>query len=593
MTRSPTGRIVLRGLAIAIALAAVADPSITSSRTIKPSVAVTMSGSARDSAFSHRVASALSKEYTVVRAPVAGAAATVIVGERLPAEAGDLASPAFAVFGDRDGPVVSLDGVRAPEAAPPNSRVPITVSAHVTGARGRTLDVALRSNGLVVDRGTRAIASDDERMSVPLTFAPAIPGAAPLRITSMISGTQDSATTDIVVDVKQTRLSVLFFDPRPSWMSTFVRRAIERDPRFVLTSRVVTSRNLSTDAGRPPARLGDAAALTAFDAVVVGAPDALADADVSGLEAYLRRRGGGVVLLFDQRAPGPYERITNAGGWGISTDSAVVTIGMTGADSVALRASEVMWPLRAPSDARVIARTSRNPKHAASDVPAVWRTSVGAGRLVVSGALDAWRFRDRSGFDGFWRGLVAETARSSPPPIGVRLGNATPVPREEIGVTVMVRDAALQEPNAPRAIGTTVVASLNSTDGSEATTFRMWPSDKIGELRGVVRSPDKPGVYQVVVSAHGMSASTPLVVTANASHPTPDDRDLVSAWTASRGGQAMPAAKLADLPAELKRAIHATPRRETWYPMRSAWWIVPFAILLSAEWWLRRRNGLA
>ena len=24
--------------------------------------------------------------------------------------------------------------------------------------------------------------------------------------------------------------------------------------------------------------------------------------------------------------------------------------------------------------------------------------------------------------------------------------------------------------------------------------------------------------------------------------------------------------------------------------MRSAWWIVPFALLLSAEWWLRRRS---
>ena len=27
-------------------------------------------------------------------------------------------------------------------------------------------------------------------------------------------------------------------------------------------------------------------------------------------------------------------------------------------------------------------------------------------------------------------------------------------------------------------------------------------------------------------------------------------------------------------------------------PMRSAWWILPFAACLSAEWWLRRRRGL-
>src|SRR5215208_3369749 len=98
MTPSPAGRTVLRGLAIAIALVAAADPSITSSRTVRPDVSMTTSGSSRDSAFSHRVAKALAKDFTVVRAPIAAAAATVIVGERLPAGAGDLASPAFAVF---------------------------------------------------------------------------------------------------------------------------------------------------------------------------------------------------------------------------------------------------------------------------------------------------------------------------------------------------------------------------------------------------------------------------------------------------------------------------------------------------------------
>ena len=28
------------------------------------------------------------------------------------------------------------------------------------------------------------------------------------------------------------------------------------------------------------------------------------------------------------------------------------------------------------------------------------------------------------------------------------------------------------------------------------------------------------------------------------------------------------------------------------HPMRSTWWILPFALCLSAEWWLRRRQGL-
>jgi len=161
-------------------------------------------------------------------------------------------------------------------------------------------------------------------------------------------------------------------------------------------------------------------------------------------------------------------------------------------------------------------------------------------------------------------------------------------------VRAIIRDAALQESNVGRPVQTSVTGSLTSSEAMhDRATFRLWPSDGVGALSGVIRAPDTPGVYRVIVSADGVAATTPLVVVANASHPTPDDRDLVAAWTGSRGGRALSASRLGDLPAELRRAIRPTPRRETWYPMRSAWWIVPFALLLSADWWLRRRSGLA
>ena len=203
MTATPAVRMVLRGLAIAIALIAAADPTITSSRTVRPDVALTTSGSPRDSVFSNRVARALSKDFTVVRAPIAAAAATVIVGERLPTEANELASPAFNVFDDRDGPVCRSTPYAHPPPRHPTLACQSPSSARVTGARGRTLDVTLRANGLVVDRVTRAIASDDQRTSLSLTFVPTAPGAAPLRVSRNGLRRARSATTDIVVDVRR------------------------------------------------------------------------------------------------------------------------------------------------------------------------------------------------------------------------------------------------------------------------------------------------------------------------------------------------------------------------------------------------------
>ena len=72
----------------------------------------------------------------------------------------------------------------------------------------------------------------------------------------------------------------------------------------------------------------------------------------------------------------------------------------------------------------------------------------------------------------------------------------------------------------------------------------------------------------------------------------PDERDLVSAFAGSRGGIAVSAAHLKDLSAALGRTLRPITRREEWHPMRSAWWIIPFALALAAEWW-RRRHGLA
>jgi hypothetical protein len=585
---------VVRALAIGIAIVAVVDPAVTSRRDAQPTIALAVTG-AHDSALADRVSRALSKKFIVVRASIAAAAGTVIVGDRLPSDPSELASPAFAVLADPAEHAVTIVAAHAPSIAPPSSRVSIAVTARAIGVSGRAVEFALRAGGVVVDRVSHTVRNNDETVPVSLSFVPTATGRSPLRITAGLSGSRNPAAADLFVDVLDKRWPVLFFDPRPSWMSTFVRRAIERDPRFEVTSRVVTSRSVTTDAGRPPARLDDLATTAPFDAIVVGAPEMLTATDVSGLDAFLRRRGGAVVLLFDQRAPGAYERLTTHATWNVNTDSTVVPIALGARDTGALRASEVMWPQRLPLGAVVIGQARGNENGSALR-PIVWRSSVGAGRLVVSGALDAWRFRDRSHFDDAWRTLIAESVSGSPPPIDARLSNATPRPGEQVAVDVTVRDVALQDATAAPMPAPIVAARLESIGGaSQAAAIAMWPDETAGQYRGIVRAPDIPGLYNVIVSAGAgkNEATVPLLVAAGATHPEADDRDLVASWVATHGGHATPASRVAELPAALARAIHPAARVETWHPMRSAWWIVPFAIFLSAEWWIRRRNGFA
>ncbi|MEJ7811701.1 MAG: hypothetical protein WKG32_14915 [Gemmatimonadaceae bacterium] len=596
-------RRLLRALAIAIALAGAADPTVTSSRTTRPVVAVVAAAPRRDGPLAERVARGLAKEFTVISAPFADADGTIIVGDHVPLPADAPASPVFAVLPDRDGPVVTLEAVSAPARTPSAASVPVVAVARVTGARGRALDITLRLRGLVVARLARTVVTDDERIPVSLSFVPAGPGPAPLRVTATVAGARDSAAADVLIDVRDMRWAVLFFDPRPSWMSTFVRRAIERDSRFIVTSRVATSRRASTDAGQPPAALDDLAALAPFDAIIVGAPEALGTGGVAGLDAYLRRRGGGVVLLFDRRAGGAYERLTEMIAWaGRAGDRgvAIASTGTTGVtDSAALRASELAWPSTLPAGAEPVARTAPASGDSAAGQPVIWRSAVGAGLLVVSGALDAWRYRDRSAsaFDEYWRGLIADVASASTPPVALALSSTLLEPGERTDVIVTLRDLALRPPPdaaRPLPVRASVSAVLERAGepGRPLASVRLWPGAGIGRFQGSVQAPAAPGAYRVVVASESDHADAPLMVTSGVTRATPDARDLLAAWVSARGGRALPASALAELPEALHHAIRATPRRETWYPMRLAWWIIPFALALSGEWWLRRRRGL-
>lgn len=586
--------LVMRALAIAIALLGAIDPAITSTRMTRPEVAIIAANPARDAALAARVGGELDDRFTVIPASFAAAAATVIIGDALPASASEIPAPVFVVA--REAPAVSatIQSVSAPARATLDARVPISVAVQVRGAAGRSLEATLHSGDLVVDRLTRAIATNDDRHALTLSFLPTAIGATPLRVAARIAdASADSAVADLVIDVRDERWAVLFFDLRPSWLSTFVRRGVERDPRFVVTSRVVTSRGISVDAGRPPGTLGDVEMLSLFDAVVIGAPDALTERDVSGLERYLRRRGGSVVLLHDEGMRGAVDRLTQVRQWSSATNAAGFAVMPVGGDSAGLRATSLAWPTTLPLGADPLALSRASGDTGGAGRPVVWRSAVGAGQLIVSGALDAWRYRDpaRSGFDAFWRGVVAGAASAGSTALEVTPGSIIAAPGEPLDASVTVRSIALAEPTAGRPHRAIVAGTIDTPDSE--TVMRFWPGDAPGTLRASFRAPATPGIYRMHVSSDDLRADVPLLVTHTPALVARDQADIVAAWVASRGGRTFGGETLDDLSEVVEDAARPVARITTWHPMRSAWWIVPFALLLGAEWLARRRNGLA
>jgi hypothetical protein len=204
--------------------------------------------------------------------------------------------------------------------------------------------------------------------------------------------------------------------------------------------------------------------------------------------------------------------------------------------------------------------------------------------VIVSGALDAWRFRDRSvsSFDRFWQTLIAGAATSAITSISVTTANGVVRPRERVPVSAYVRDAALS----------TVLPVKASANAALVSSVRLWPSERVGMFRGDLRAPAEPGAYRLTVAAFGARTDVPIVVAADAARPTPESPDLLRAWVESRGGAAIGATDIGSLAPRLVAAIRPANRRTRWHPMRSAWWILPLALALAVEWWLRRRRGL-
>ena len=570
----------LRVAAFGIAALAVADPAVTSSRLTRPIVAVVTPDSAAHVSLANRVVELLDRRFTTVRGEFAAAAATVVVGNALPDDAGSMTGPLVAVEPSVASPSIRLLSVEAPTRSLLNARSPIHVIAYVHGARGHRVESQLRIDGMVTDWASSPILIDSGRFDFILDHVPASNRARLIAVHTKIEGAAASDSAFTVVDARDDRLPVLFYDARPSWTSTFIRRVVQEDPRFSVTHRAVTSRGVSNTAGDAPQSLRDPESISNFSTIVIGAPENLTASDVSVLETFMRRRGGRVVVLMEGPSAGPFDRLAGVTSWRSVRSNVPSTTTPN-----ALRGREFTWPATLPSGATLIVAATRD----STQRPVVWTVPVGAGRLVINGALDAWQHRgESSGFNEFWTSTIAELSTTAPEAISVDLSRRALRPGERTNARIVLREPLLSDRSTGSA---SVAAALVSV--SDSSMVRLWPESTKGIFTASIVAPRMSGMYRLVVWSGEDRAESFIAVDTAVRAARSDEPDVISAFVSSRGGSVIAQNELDGLPNRMASAIHVVARVETWHPMRSPWWIVPFALLLATEWWARRRNGLA
>jgi hypothetical protein len=196
--------------------------------------------------------------------------------------------------------------------------------------------------------------------------------------------------------------------------------------------------------------------------------------------------------------------------------------------------------------------------------------------------MDAWRFRavDDRAFDRFWQAAVAGLALATPPPLDVVVSPSALRPGEPADVVVRVR-------------GRDTPASVSaSVDGDHPV--RLWPDAEAGVYQGRVFAGTTPGHAVInAVASDGVrqTASQTVPVRADLHHEWDTAIPPLSMFSASHGGIDVTPDRAAAVVRFIRDNVRAPRAPLRQHPMRSAWWLVPFAACLSGEWGLRRRQG--
>jgi hypothetical protein len=490
-------------------------------------------------------------------------------------------------------PNVRILRANNPAPVPPGWTASINATIEARGLSGRTSRIVLESQGVELASVDHAWTRDSELFEAVLSYAP--PTDRTWNVTLRAVPLETEATSaDNAVDLRiiadARRPNVLSYELRPSWAATFVRRAIEADPRFDVSALTEASRGLEVSVGQPITTL-TADSLTPFDAVLIGAPEELPAAEVQALRSFVRRRGGTVVLLPDKRPAGRYLDLLPPVGFDeLLVERPIALRPESGRPAEALQASEFAIP-RDLAGGDGLASLD----HGKGLRPVIVSWPLGAGRVVFSGALDSWRYRAASdvAFARFWTARIGEAAIEAPRRLELSSTPGVVRPGEEIAVRVQLRPTEFDETRSPIRLPA-VRASLSGRNGVYEL-IRLWPTPETGVFEGRLKAP-QAGQYGLSATTDtGATAYDVVTVVADA-QPVAGSyenvRDAMRSVAESTGGVAVTATDLTPLERYL-RSLPAKTAEQSVHPTRSLWFALTFMALTCGEWTIRRRRGLA
>ncbi len=538
-------------------------------------------------------------------------------------------------------------GVVAGDPRLDQASVDLQVTAVSHGFGREPFEIRVSADGAVIESRTVAPAVDGSPANELFTVSPD-PVAGTVYTVSispdageMVTGNNTMST---LVNPAGRARRVLALLGAPGYDHSFLLRALNRDPGLEIDTSVRKGRDetgretflIQAAAGRSRA-LGDGfpgsrEALFAYDALVLGniEGDSLTRAQLALVADFVASRGGGLVVFgarsfatrgfintpledvlpleLDDRRGGFRREAVDAESAGAQYTVALTSDGLRhpvmrlgASPSETSRRWTLVPPLAAaaalgaPRAGATVLAITTTPNGGVAPLVAVQR--YGRGRSLVFTGEASWRWRmllpsDDRTYESFWRQVARWAAAPAPDPVSIDVPGA-PELDETVEVVIDVRDAEFRG-----ASGATVNATVTGPGGqAETLTLRADPATA-GRFVAAFR-PAQSGLYGLRAEAHAagaaLGAADRLLLVGGADRELADPRmnaGYLQRLARASGGELLTADQAASLPDRLQVVSTRTAPpvyEDLWH---RPWTFALVALLLSAEWALRRRWGL-
>ncbi len=534
---------------------------------------------------------------------------------------------------------IQVTRVDAPRATLKGTSLVLNAVITQIGYAGQTVPLVVEDEGRIVGNEQVTLPPDGESATVPVHITATEAGARTFRFrVPPQAGEQvaENNAREVLVDVRDRREKILYFEGEPRFEAKFVLRAVEDDPNLqvVLLQRTAPNKFLRVNVGSPEELAGGfpktREELFGYRGVILGSveADSFTLEQIRMLADFVGRRGGGLLMLGGRRA-------FAEGGWAGTPLADVMPLTIERAARPAPFFAELkLHPTRAgaafpltrigDTDAASAARwqdlpplTSVNvvgePKpgatvlvtgattdRAAAVHPVLAYQRYGRGAAIAFAVQDSWLWQMNPKtpatdptYTTFWRRLARWLVDGVPDRVTVSTTEDRVDPGQAVDLMALVSDTTYLEENDSQ-----VVAHVTSPSGRASDAPLEWSVERNGEYRGSF-VPDETGSYEVRVTAarRGKDEGS-AVVHVRAAPGTAEYFDaamrapLLRRIAEDTGGRFFTPADAAQLPDAISyggRGVTVVEERELW-DMPAV--LLLLVALTGSEWAYRRARGL-